>query len=266
MSRIETKFQELKQEGKKALIAFISASDPDYETSLVLIKAMIDNGIDILELGIPFSDPTADGAVIQAASHRALKSGFTLRKVFDMVADIRKYSEIPIIIFSYYNPIFHLGGRQFYDLAMQTGADGALIVDLPIDEANELTGQFSDNQLDIIRLVAPTSPPERMRYIAENSSGFIYLISQMGVTGKSNADPQEVAALVKELKAVTEVPVCVGFGISTADDVSVMSKVSDGVIIGSAFERVITDNLNEKPEVIADKLGALVREFKAALV
>lgn len=265
MLRIENKFKELKQAGRKALIGFISAGDPDYETSLVLIKAMLDNGIDILELGIPFSDPTADGAVIQAASQRSLKSGFTLRKVFDMVTEIRKYSEIPIIIFSYYNPVFYLGGRKFYDLALESGADGALIVDLPIDEADELTEQFPNSKLDIIRLVAPTSPKERMRYIAENSAGFIYLISQTGVTGKNNADPVEVAALVKELKAATDVPVCVGFGISTANDARTMSRISDGVIIGSAFERVIANNLNEKPEVIAIKLGALVREFKAAL-
>lgn len=262
MSRIKSKFNELQH---KALIAFISAGDPDFETSLTLIKAMIDNGIDILELGIPFSDPTADGPVIQAASQRSLKSGFTLRKVFDMVTEIRKYSEIPVIIFSYYNPIMKLGAKNFYDLAMQTGVDGALIVDLPIDEADELTSQFPDKALDIIRLVAPTSPKERMHYIAENGAGFIYLISQMGVTGQSNADPKEVAALVQELKTATDVPICVGFGISTAEDVRVMGKISDGVIIGSAFERVIADNLNEKTEVIAEKLGKMVREFKAAL-
>lgn len=265
MSRITKKFNDLQQQKRKALIGFISAGDPDYATSLVLIKAMIDNGIDILELGIPFSDPTADGAVIQAASQRSLKNGFTLRKVFAMITEIRQYAEIPIIIFSYYNPVMQLGGRNFYDLAMQSGADGALIVDLPIDEANELTEQFPDANLDLIRLVAPTSPKERMRYIAENSAGFIYLISQTGVTGKSNADHKEVAALVKELKAATDVPICVGFGISNADDVRVMSAISDGVIIGSAFERVIAENLGQKAEVIAEKLGKLVQEFKTAL-
>lgn len=265
MTRIKDKFDELKQQSRKALIGFISAGDPDFETSLVVIKTMIENGVDILELGIPFSDPTADGAVIQAASQRALKNGFTLRKAFDMVAEIRKYSEIPVIIFSYYNPIMHLGGRTFYDMAKKTGVDGTLIVDLPIDEAQELTEQFHEQDLDIIRLVAPTSPPERMRYIAENGMGFIYMISQTGVTGKSNADPLEVAAMVEQLKSYTDVPVCVGFGISTADDVRTMSAISDGVIIGSAFERVIAQNLNAKAEVTAEKLGTLVREFKAAL-
>lgn len=266
MSRIQTKFEELKQQGRKALIAFISAGDPDYETSLTAIKAMIDNGVDILELGIPFSDPTADGAVIQEASQRALKNGFTLAKAFDMVAEIRKYSQIPLIIFSYYNPIFHFGGKSFYDRAKATGLDGALLVDLPIDEADELTAQFPAQDLDIIRLVAPTSPPERMRRIAENGMGFIYLISQTGVTGKSSADPKEVATLVKQLKDHTDVPVCVGFGISTAADVRAMSAIADGVIIGSAFERIIAENLNAGADVIAAKLGALVREFKAALV
>lgn len=262
MSRIKNLFVELH---KKALIAFISAGDPDFDTSLTVIKAMIENGIDILELGIPFSDPTADGPVIQTASQRSLKSGFTLRRVFDMVTEIRKYSQIPIIVFSYYNPIMHLGGRTFYDLAMQSGVDGTLIVDLPIDEAAELTDQFPDDKLDIIRLVAPTSPKERMHYIAKNGVGFIYLISQMGVTGKSNADPEEVAALVKELKTATDVPICVGFGISTADDVRIMGKIADGVIIGSAFERVIADNLDQTPEVMAQKVGQKVKEFRTAL-
>lgn len=266
MSRIKTKFEELKQTGRKALIAFISAGDPDYETSLMLIKTMIDNGVDILELGVPFSDPTADGAVIQAASQRALKNGFTLRKAFNMAAEIRAYSEIPLVIFSYYNPVMHLGGEIFYNLAKKTGVDGVLIVDLPIDEARELTDQFLAQDLDVIRLAAPTSPPERLRRIAQNGMGFIYLISQTGVTGKNSANPNEVAALVKQLKTHTKIPVCVGFGISTPCDARAMSAIADGVIIGSAFERVIADNLNAKAEVMAEKLGALVREFKAALV
>lgn len=265
MSRIEQKFAELRKAGKKALIGFISAGDPDYETSLVLIKAMIENGIDVLELGIPFSDPTADGPVIQTASQRSLKNGFTLSKVFDMVTEIRKYSEIPAVIFSYYNPIFHMGAQNFYRRAKETGVDGTLIVDLPIDEADELTGKFPTQDLDIIRLVAPTSGHERMKYIAQNGMGFIYLISQTGVTGQSNSDPKEVAGLVKELKSHTNVPVCVGFGISNANDVRTMGPLADGVIIGSAFERVIADNLDKPADEIAAKLGNLVQEFRSAL-
>lgn len=265
MTRIQDKFDELKEQGRKALIGFISAGDPDYETSLAVVRAMIDNGIDVLELGIPFSDPTADGAAIQAASQRALKSGFTLDKAFDMTAEIRKYAEIPVVIFSYYNPVLQLGGRRFYDRAKETGVDGVLIVDLPIDEAGELTAQFPAQNLDIIRLAAPTSPPERLHYIAENGMGFIYLISQMGVTGQNNADPKEVAALVRQLKGYTNVPVCVGFGISTAQDVRAMGSIADGVIIGSAFERMIADNLDAGAEVMAEKVGSKVREFRDAL-
>lgn len=265
MSRIEQKFAELQKAGKKALIGFISAGDPDYETSLVLIKAMIENGIDVLELGIPFSDPTADGPVIQTASQRSLKSGFTLSKVFNMVTQIRTYSEIPVIVFSYYNPIFHMGAETFYRRAKATGVDGTLVVDLPIDEAAELTDKFPAQDLDIIRLAAPTSGQERLQYIAENGMGFIYLISQTGVTGQSNSNPKEVAALVQKLKSYTRVPVCVGFGISNASDVRTMGPLADGVIIGSAFERVIADNLDKPAGEIAAKLGALVQKFRIAL-
>jgi tryptophan synthase alpha chain len=221
---------------------------------------MCKSGVDILELGIPFSDPTADGPVIQRSSSRALKSGTRLTTVLDMTRELRKQTDIPIILFSYYNPIHHYGSQRFCDDAVEAGADGVLIVDLPPEESEELTCFFKNDEFSLIRLVAPTTPPDRMKSIAGSASGFLYLVSKTGVTGSDGLDTTDIRSLCDQLKSLTSIPVCVGFGISTSDDVKSIAAFSDGVVIGSAFERLIENNL-ENPNMIR-LLSDQVQEYK----
>ncbi len=263
MTRIEKTFEKLERAGEKALVGFITAGDPDAAQSLEIIAAMIDNGIDILELGVPFSDPTADGPVIQRSSARALKSGMNLEKVCDMITSLReKYVDIPVIVFSYYNPIFAYGIERFYTDFVSAGADGVLVVDLPPEESEEMTSRWTGAPLPLIRLVAPTTPDERMQHIADVSDGFIYMVSKTGVTGSDGLDASESGDQVSRLKRITHLPVCVGFGISTPDDVAAVARTADGVVIGSAFERTIEENLGKAD--IAARIGRQTAAYKAA--
>lgn len=262
MKRIQKKFSELKEKGEKALVGFVTAGDPNPEISLQMIQAMCEADLDVLELGVPFSDPTADGPVIQRSSGRALKMGVNLKRVLEMTAEIRKGTEIPIILFSYYNPILTYGNEAFYRDAVQAGADGVLIVDLPPEESDEMTSRWAGNGLDLIRLFAPTTPAERMRKIAETASGFLYLVSKTGVTGSAGLDTGDVGRHTRTLRSVTDLPICVGFGISTAAHVSAVAQAADGVVIGSAFEKTIEENLDhpDLPGLLAEQVST----FKAA--
>ena len=262
MNRIETSFNTLKNKKEKALVGFVSAGDPSYELSLKLIKKMIEGGLDILELGVPFSDPTADGPVIQRSSARALQGGVTLGRVLDMTAAIREVTEIPIIIFSYYNPILSFGVEKFYEKAVAAGADGVLIVDLPPEESDEMTGRWPGNALSLIRLIAPTTPVSRMKTIAEGASGFLYMVSKTGVTGSDGLDTAAIGTYVQRLRSVTPLPICVGFGVSTPDDVRAISKVADGIVIGSAFERLIESHLDDPG--LPGQMGEQTRLYKNA--
>jgi len=264
MNRIQKQFEILKQNSSKALVGFVTAGDPDVDTSLKIITAMCENGMDILELGVPFSDPTADGPVIQRSSARALKNHVSLDTVLKMVRRIRKNTEIPIIIFSYYNPILAYGVGRFRPDAVSAGADGVLVVDLPPEESDELTSGWTDGDFSLIRLLAPTTPKERMMQIASSASGFLYLVSKTGVTGSDGLDSSEIGTQMNILRSITNLPVCVGFGISSADDVAVVASLSDGVVIGSAFERLIEENTG-KPG-LPDLLGKRTAEYKAATV
>ncbi|MBS3731758.1 MAG: tryptophan synthase subunit alpha, partial [Desulfobacterales bacterium] len=219
---------------------------------------MYESGADILELGVPFSDPTADGPVIQRSSARALKAGIHLADVLEMTRRIRQISDVPIILFSYYNPIMAYGVEKFYKDSVSAGADGVLVVDLPPEESEELTGEWKDDAFCLIRLVAPTTPEDRMRTIAANSSGFLYMVSMTGVTGSGGLDTTETGQYVEKLRQVTELPICVGFGISTPSDVSAVSAVADGAVIGSAFESTIEDNLDnpDLPAIIGKQTAA----------
>jgi len=261
-TRIQKTFDRLRQNGEKALVGFVTAGDPNPETSGRIIAAMCENGMDILELGVPFSDPTADGPVIQRSSARALKNGTSLADVLEMAKAVRSFSEIPIIIFSYYNPIFAYGCEQFYTDARAAGADGVLVVDLPLEESAELTGVFTNDDFSMIQLVAPTTPSERMTAIAAAASGFLYLVSKTGVTGSDGLDTSEIKGQMARLRAVTDLPVCVGFGISTADDVAAVAPMADGIVIGSAFERMIEENI--KHPDLADLIGLQTAAYKAA--
>jgi len=262
MNRIQKTFDTLKQQGEKALVGFVTAGDPDIKTSFDLISAMCEAGLDILELGIPFSDPTADGPVIQRSSARALKSGTTVPAVLAILKDLREKTDIPIILFSYYNPIHAYGPERFYQDALNAGADGVLIVDLPPEESDELTCYFKGDDFSIIRLIAPTTSESRMETIAGSASGFLYLVSKTGVTGSDGLDTTDIGSLCNTLKSVSDIPVCVGFGISTAKDVETIAQFADGVVIGSAFERTIEEHMGEAK--LASLLSNQVRGYKKA--
>ena len=262
MNRIDRTFEKLKKRGEKALVGFVTAGDPDMQTSFNIIVSMCRAGLDVLELGVPFSDPTADGPVIQRSSARALEKGINLEAVLSMTGKLRKETKVPIILFSYYNPIHAYGNEKFYKDALNVGADGVLVVDLPPEESDEMTGTWPGADLALIRLIAPTTSLDRMRKITADARGFIYLVSKTGVTGSSGLKIESIGRQVDSLRSVTSLPVCVGFGISTTDDVAAVASVADGVVIGSAFERVIEDNLENKD--LAAILAGQVRKYKKA--
>jgi tryptophan synthase alpha chain len=262
MNRIDKVFEVLKARGEKALVGFVTAGDPDRERSLAVIEAMCAAGMDILELGVPFSDPTADGPVIQEASMRALAAGMNLAGVLEMTASVRAFSDIPIILFSYYNPIHRVGAERFYRQAVAAGADGLLLVDLPPEESKELTESWPGDDLALIRLLAPTTPDDRMTAIGQGAQGFLYLVSKTGVTGSDGLALDAVAFNVARVRRASSLPVCVGFGISTADDVAAIAAEADGVVIGSAFERIIAENLDNSR--LSEVLGEQVLAYKAA--
>jgi tryptophan synthase alpha chain len=263
MNRIAKVFDEMQHTGEKALVGFVTAGDPTMDVSMDITKAMCEAGLDILELGVPFSDPTADGPVIQRSSARALKSGANLARVLEMARQLRKTFPIPIVLFSYYNPILAYGVERFYTDALAAGVDGLLVVDLPPEESAEMTSAWSGNELALIRLVAPTTPPERMATIAEKASGFLYLVSMTGVTGSAGLNLDEVSGVVRSLRAHSSgMPICVGFGISTPEQVRAVGKLADGVVVGSAFERLIEDHLDDRD--LAGRMGKTVQLLKAA--
>jgi tryptophan synthase alpha chain len=262
MNRICETFQALKLREEGALVGFVTAGDPSIPRSLDLIGAMMEGGVDILELGVPFSDPSADGPVIQRSSNRAIKAGTNLEKVIRMAGDLRGTFDVPIVIFSYYNPILSYGLNQFYLDAVDAGADGVLVVDLPPEESGEMTSGWPGDDLSLIRLVAPTTPEGRMAEIANGASGFLYLVSMTGVTGSGGLDVDEVTGVISSLKGVSSLPICVGFGISTPHQVRELAPLADGVVVGTAFERLIEEHL-EDPDC-ARKLGKMVQELKEA--
>lgn len=262
MNRLTETFGRLRDNKESALVGFVTAGDPDIDTSLQIINSMCENGLDILEIGVPFSDPSADGPVIQRSSSRALKHRVSLATVMAMVERVRRRTAIPIIIFSYYNPVLAYGLDRFQKDAVLAGADGVLVVDLPLEESDELTSSWTNPDFSFINLVAPTTPRERMAKIAAKSSGFLYLVSKTGVTGSDGLDTSEIAGQMHILRSVTSLPVCVGFGISTPEDVAAVAAMADGVVIGSAFERLIEENINHSD--LVRLMGEQTAEYKAA--
>jgi tryptophan synthase alpha chain len=242
MGRIGKKFQELKQKNEKALVVYLTAGDPDLPTTEALIPALAGAGVDILEIGVPFSDPTADGPVIQAASLRAIKSGATLVGILDMIARVRQVSDIPIILFGYYNPIFIFGGEAFALRAKAAGVDGILIVDLPPEEAAELRRHTDRAGIDFISLIAPTTSDERIRRIAKKAQGFMYYISVTGVTGTAKPNVEDIQRDVARIRKASDLPVVVGFGISAPDQAADIAPHADGIVVGSAIVKMIEEN------------------------
>jgi tryptophan synthase alpha chain len=242
MNRIDRKFKELKKEKKKAFIAYLTAGDPNLDMTKKIVRTLDSAGVDIVELGIPFSDPLADGPTIQAASHRALQKRVTLSKVFSMVKDLRRTTTVPIAFMTYYNPVLRYGIAAFIRDCARIGVDGVIIPDLPYEEAGDLIRFGKKSGIATIFLAAPTSTRRRIKDIAKNSTGFIYYVSLTGVTGARKKLPSEVVAKVKSIKLITRKPVAVGFGISLPGQARDIAKASDGVIIGSAIVKIIEDN------------------------
>jgi tryptophan synthase alpha chain len=257
LTRIGRRFAALRAEGRKAFVAFLTAGDPSLERTLEAALALEAAGADVLELGVPFSDPLADGPVIQRASERALQRGTTLAAVLDLVRRLRQSSQLPIVLFSYANPLLRLGLERLARDAAAAGVDGVLVTDLPPEEAGEWIAIARQAELDTIFLVAPTSPDERLRLVAEATRGFLYAISRTGVTGEEQALSADAAPLIARLKALSEVPVVLGFGISTPEQVRAAGAVADGVVVGSALVRF----LEEHPE---GDLAARVRWLRGA--
>ncbi len=234
-TRIAQRFAGLRASGELGIVAYITAGDPSLDATLKFVLALAEAGADIIELGVPFSDPLADGPTIQRASERALKSGTTLARVLDLVRRIRQSSQVPLILFSYYNPILQMGLEKFARAASEAGADGALATDLTPEESDDYRRILAAHHLDAVFLGAPTSTDERLSKIAAATSGFLYLISRTGVTGAKDTLPDDLPALLRRARAVTQLPIAVGFGISLPGHVSVLGGLADAAVVGSAL-------------------------------
>ncbi len=238
-TRIQTRFRALKEQKRAALVAYVTAGDPSLDRTPAIVAALERGGADIIELGVPFSDPIADGPVIQAASERALKAGATLPKVLDIARRIRETSQIPLVLFTYLNPALRYGFEALGRDAKSAGIDGCLLTDLSVEEAEPYVKAMRDADLDTVFLGAPTSTPERLKLVARYSTGFVYLVSRTGVTGERASLSDASAPLLASMRAVTDLPMALGFGISTPEQAAVVAKMADGVVVGSAFVRLI---------------------------
>ncbi len=261
-TRISRRFGGLRASGELGLVAYIAAGDPSLDATLKFVLSLAEAGADVIELGVPFSDPLADGPTIQRASERALKSGTSLGGVIDLVRRIRQSSQVPLVLFSYYNPILQMGLEKFARAASEAGADGVLATDLTPEESAEYRRILAAHHLDTIFLGAPTSTDERLAKIAGVSSGFLYLISRTGVTGAKDTLPDDLPALIRRARAVTQLPIAVGFGISLPGHVSVLGGLADAAVVGSAL---VSEIENAKSvEAAGTALAARVRSLKQA--
>jgi len=258
MNRLLKTFERTRNENRAALVGYITAGDPNFEKSFEILDAACDAGLDVLEIGIPFSDPTADGPVIQRAASRAIQTGMTLEKGIDLVRLLRKRHDLPIILFSYYNPVLAMGVKRFVTEAINAGADGTLVVDLPNESSDEILRHVgATTHFSFIRLIAPTTDPLRRREILRQADGFVYVVSRRGVTGVGGIDWNALSLEIKELRKETTTPLCVGFGVSTSEDVKNISKIADGAIIGSAFQRIIEEQPETAPQAVAEFITQL---------
>lgn len=263
MNRIDQKFRELRREKKKAFIAFITAGDPNLATTERLALEFARLGVDILELGVPFSDPLADGPTIQAASQRALKNKINLACVFRLVKRLRRKINLPIALLTYCNIVYRFGIKDFVREAKSSGVDGVIIPDLPVEEARDLIKAGKKNKFATIFLLAPTSDRQRIRQVSSNSSGFIYYVSLTGITGARKHLPKELIQQVRRIKRMTNKPVCVGFGVSNPQQAREIARVADGIIVGSAIIKVIEKNLGQKN--LVPKVAKFVSRLRQAI-
>lgn len=264
-TRIDTRFTELKQEGRAAFVTFVMCGDPDLATSLEIIKALPKAGADIIEIGMPFTDPMADGPAIQTAGLRALKAGTTLKKTLQVVRDFRKDDNVtPIVLMGYYNPIYIYGVDKFLADAKSAGVDGLIIVDLPPEEDTELCIPAMKAGLNFIRLATPTTDDKRLPAVLANTSGFVYYVSITGITGSASADTAQVSAAVARIKRHTQLPVCVGFGIRTPDAARGIAQAANGAVVGSALIDALRATLDPEGRATAKTVPA-VADLAAAL-
>ncbi len=261
MSRIDDRFKSLN--GKKALVAFFTAGDPDLSASKDIFSVIEKAGADIIELGVPFSDPLADGPVIQASAHRSLQNGTTLGKIIELVKDIRSQSQLPIVLMSSFNPVFVYGQAKFVEDAVNAGADGVILPDLPPEEAGKFLGFANAKSLDTIFLLAPTSTPDRIQMVGEASKGFIYYVSLTGTTGTKEALAKNLEEKVSAIKNEVKLPVLIGFGISGPEQAKEAGQCSDGVIIGSAIVKLIESHSD--PVERDKKITEFISSIKTAL-
>jgi tryptophan synthase alpha chain len=260
--RIAARFRELSKRGEMGLVAYITAGDPSLAASEKITLAAEEAGADVIELGVPFSDPVADGPTIQRASERALRAGATLAGVLDLVRKIRKQSDVPLVLFSYYNPLLQMGIEKFARAAAEAGADGILATDLTLEESADYRAVMRAHNLDTIFLAAPTSTDARIEQIAKVSSGFLYLISRTGVTGAREALPEELPALIRRARKFTTLPIAVGFGISLPTHVTVLGGIADAAVVGSALVAEI--ERAQTPDAAAAAVAEHIRMLKDA--
>ena len=261
--RIERKFADLREEEDKALVVYLTAGDPDLLTTRRLVLSLEEAGVDVIEIGVPFSDPTADGPVIQAASQRALSRGVTLSGILDMIESLRDVSDIPIVLFGYYNPIFSYGNERFAARAKQAGVDGILVVDLPPEESQELREYTDIAGLDFISLIAPTTSDRRIGEIVNSATGFIYYISITGVTGTATPVMKNIEVDVARIRKISALPLVIGFGISTPVQAAEIASYADGVVVGSALVRIIGEKGNDGD--LIQIASSFARDIKKAL-
>ncbi|GBR47874.1 tryptophan synthase subunit alpha [Acetobacter pomorum] len=263
MSRIAARFKALAAQGRGALIPYLEAYDPDWETSLELLRKMPAAGADLIEIGMPFSDPSADGPVIQAAARRGLKAGATLAGVLDMVADFRQQdNETPVILMGYLNPVESYGYERFCRDAASAGVDGLILVDLPPEEADVLAPFAKANKLDIIRLVAPTTSDKRLPYVLSHASGFVYYVSITGITGTRSATTHDLEEAIPRLRKVTKLPIAIGFGVRTPQQAANASSIADGAVVASALLSTLAETLDDKGRATAQTLPRVLAQIE----
>jgi tryptophan synthase alpha chain len=239
MTRIQNLFDRTRKEGRAALIAYVTAGDPSPQRTPEIVAALVRGGVDLIELGVPFSDPIADGPVIQRAASRALQAGTTVPKVLDIARQIRKASETPLLLFTYLNPVLRYGLDKLAQDAKAAGLDGCLLTDVSVEEAEPYVAAMRAAELDTVFLAAPTSTERRLKLVAQYSTGFVYLVSRTGVTGERAALSQDLGPLIDKMRSVTKLPLAAGFGISTPDQAGAVAKMADGVVVGSAIVRQV---------------------------
>jgi tryptophan synthase alpha chain len=262
MDRIAQTFAKARSENRACFVAYLCAGDPDFETSVQACRALVDNGVDVLELGVPFSDPLADGLTNQLAAQRALESGMTAARVFELVRRVREFSQVPVVFYTYYNLVFANGVDAYVKAAKDAGVDGMLTLDLPPEEAGEVARACAKHGVQTVFIVAPTTPDARLPKIAAHTTGFIYYVSREGVTGVRDQVATNIPDAVKRIRSATKQPVVVGFGISKREHVAEIGAHADGVVVGSALVNCIRDNLQRKDQ-IAVALSAKCRELVA---